>query len=47
MRKNAGCEIVKCGKMLFEGAGEDFVGLSMCDSPMNTVFIKKWVRLDM
>ena len=28
------------------GACEDVVGLSMCDGPMKTVFINRWVPLD-
>ena len=28
------------------GACEDVVGLSICDGPMETVFINRWVPLD-
>ena len=36
----------KCGEILFEGSCENPVGLSICDGPMETVFIKRWVPLE-
>ena len=37
--------IVKCRETL-RRACESHVGLSMCDNPMETVFIKRWVPLE-
>ena len=37
---------MNCRGTLFEGACESHVGLSMCDNPMEAVFIKRWVPLE-
>ena len=37
--------IVKCGEMLFERSCENPTGLSICDGPMEIVFIKRWILL--
>ena len=34
------------GKHCLKEACESPVGLSMCDNPMETVFIKRWVHLE-